>query len=243
MIALARLADIFVEVADTLVDDFDLIEFLHTVTVHAVEVSGETAAGVLIADHHGRLQHVGASSESARLIELSQLQNAEGPCLDSFNRNEVVVVPDLASATERWPRFTAAATAAGFRSVHAFPLRLRNQIIGAINVFGSEPRDWTANERKIIQGLANIAAISLIQEQALERAELVNEQLQGALNSRIIIEQAKGAVARVLNLTPEEAFLIIRKHARDHQQPLTSLAQQLVTDPSTIEQLGPRTAS
>lgn len=237
MIEIERLADIFVDIADTLVDDFDLLEFLHDVALHVVEVSGASAAGVLFADHHGRLQHVGASSEDARLLELFQLQNVEGPCLDCSTTGQPIAVPDLAREGGRWPRFVPEALAAGFRSVHAFPLRLRSQVIGAVNVFGADSREWSDSERKVIQGLADVTAIALIQEQAAARAELVNEQLQGALNSRIVIEQAKGAVARTLDTTPEQAFQAIRRHARGSQLGLADLAHRLVTDPAAMRDL------
>jgi GAF domain-containing protein len=237
MIAIERLADVFVEIADTLVGDFDLIEFLHGVAVHAVEVSEETAAGVLLTDHRGRLQHVGASREDVRLLELFQLQNSEGPCLDCYNSGEPVTVPDLGAEALRWPRFATAALEAGFHSVHAFPLRLRKQVIGAVNVFGAQRREWAASEHKIVQALADVAAIALIQEQAIARAEVVQEQLQGALNSRIAIEQAKGAVARTLGITPERAFEAMRQHARDQRRTITEVAHDLVADPDAANEL------
>lgn len=238
MIAAERLADIFVEVADTLVEDFDLVEFLHRVAALVVEASGEAAAGILLTDHHGRLRYVGASREEARLFELFELQNVEGPCLDCASQGQPIGVADLTMATTRWPRFAPEAGAAGFRSVYAFPLRLRSHTIGAINVLGVDPRVWTEAERKVVQGLADVAAIALIQEQASARADLLNEQLQSALNSRVIIEQAKGAVARTLAVTPAEAFQVIRAYAREHRRPLSDLAQELVTDSDAIGRLG-----
>ena len=130
-----RLSEIFVEVADTLVDEFDIIEFLHMVADRVAGLVDARSVGMLLADQRGQLQFMAASEESVRLLELFQLQNDEGPCLDAFRTARPVVNADLGTAAERWPRFAPRATADGFRSVHAFPLRLRNEVIGALNVY------------------------------------------------------------------------------------------------------------
>lgn len=192
---------------------------------------------MLLVDQHGRLRHVGASSEDARLVELFQLQQEEGPCLDSFTSGVSVAAPDLGEAQGRWPRFAEAALAGGFRSVHAFPLRLRDQVIGAVNLFGAEPRVLTAEEQSVVQALANVATIALVQEQAIARAEVVNEQLQVALNDRAVVEQAKGAVARLLGVSPDVAFEVIDDHARRRDEGLSALARRLLTDPSAMAEL------
>ena len=232
-----QLADVFVEVADTLVADFDLIEFLHLVAGHAAEFSGGAAAGVVLSDHSGNLHHVGASSEDARLLELFQLQNAEGPCLDAFRSGRPVFVLDLVQEAERWPVFAPRAIAAGMTSIFAFPMRLRDRVIGGLNVFHTERQEIGAAEERLLQALADMATISLIQEQAVARAEVLTEQLQVALNSRIVIEQAKGAVARTFNVTVDEAFEMLRGHARTSRRRLTDLAHDVVTSPSGPEQL------
>lgn len=237
MIAIERLADVFVDVADTLVEGYDLVGFLHELTLHAVEVGAATAAGVLLVDQRSRLHHVGASSEDVRLVELFQLQQDEGPCLDCFTSGDAVAVPDLGEATGRWPRFTEAALAGGFRSVHAFPLRLRDQVIGALNLFDAEPRVLSAAEQAVVQALANVATIALIHEQALTRTEVVNEQLQVALNERVVVEQAKGAVARLLGVTTDKAFEVISDLARQRGEGLSVLARRLVTDPDARSEL------
>lgn len=237
MTAIERLADVFVEVADTLVADFDLIEFLHSVAGHAAELTGGTTVGLVLADEQSNLHHMGASDESARLLELVQLQDSEGPCLDCFNSGQAVVNADLAAASDRWPSFAPQAVAAGFLSVHAFPMRLRDRVIGAVNVFGRQPTKLAEQEARVIQALADVATIALIQEQAIARAEVLNEQLQAALNSRIVIEQAKGAIAGTLGINVDDAFDALRRSARRARVPLTEFARELVTSPERIASL------
>jgi GAF domain-containing protein len=237
MTAIERLADVFVEVADTLVADFDLIEFLHSVAGHAAELTGGTTVGLVLADEQSHLHYMGASDGSARLLELVQLQDAEGPCLDCFNTGQAVVNADLANAADRWPSFVPQALEAGYRSVHAFPMRLRDRVIGAVNVFGRQPTRLADQEIRIIQALADVATIALMQEQAIARAEVLNEQLQSALNSRVVIEQAKGAIAGTLGISMDDAFDVLRGNARRARVPLTEFARELVTGPERIADL------
>jgi GAF domain-containing protein len=201
-----RLASIFVEVADTLVDEFDLLDFLHMLTDRARSLVDAAAAGLMLADERGRLEFMAGSDENVRLIELFQLQNDQGPCLEAYRTGQPVINVDLASAAGRWPGFAPRASEAGFRSVHAFPLRLRSQVIGALNIFGNTAGgDFGAADVPIMQALADVATIGLMQERAIRRSEALTEQLQGALNSRIIIEQAKGALAQVQDVSVDEA--------------------------------------
>jgi GAF domain-containing protein len=228
-----RLAKIFVEVADTLVDEFDLIDFLHMLTARTADLVNATAAGLLLADQRGRLEFMAASDENTALLELFQVQNHEGPCLDAFHTAAPVVNADLRAATARWPRFAPRATSAGFRSVHAFPLRLRSEVIGALNVFGAEAGGGLDDaDVLIVQALADVAAIGLLQERAIRRGEILTEQLQGALNSRVVIEQAKGAVAQAYGIGVDEAFRLIRGFARSNNRRLGEVAQAVVSDPA-----------
>jgi hypothetical protein len=234
-----RLASTFVEMSDTLVDEFDIVDFLHTLTVRTVDLVGATAAGLLLADQRGRLEFMAASDENARMLELFQLQSSEGPCLDAFRTAAPVVNADLRTATARWPRFAPRATAAGFQSVHAFPLRLRTEVIGALNVFGTDAGTGTGStldtaDVPIVQALADVATIALLQERSIRRGEVLAEQLQGALNSRIAIEQAKGAVAQANNVGVDEAFLLLRDHARRTNRRLGEVAQAIFTDPAGV---------
>ena len=228
-IEIERLATVFVEVADTLVADFDLIEFLHSVAGHATDITGGGAAGVLLTGGDGTLHHVGASSEDARLLELFQIQNDEGPCLDCCRTGQPVVVPDLEQVRDRWPSFVPRALAAGMGSVHAFPMRLRDRVIGGLNVFQAHRQELADEEVRVLQALADMATIALIQEQAVSRAEVLTEQLQVALNSRIVVEQAKGAIARTFDITVDEAFALLRAHSRSTRRRLTHVAHEVVT--------------
>ncbi len=177
MIRIERLADVFVDVADTLVTDFDVIDFLHTVAAHAAEITGTSAAGLMLSDADGRLHYMGASNEEVGLLELFQVQNDEGPCLDCYRTGEAVIEIDLAQDPPRWPAFAPRALATGIRSVHAFPMRVRDRVIGALNVFGADPGSLSADEARVVQALADVATIAILQERALHQAEILTEQL------------------------------------------------------------------
>lgn len=234
MISTGRTSDLFVEVADTLVDEFDLLDFLHTVARHAAEITSSTAVGLMLADHDGVLRPMAASSEDARLLELFQSQHNEGPCLDTFHTGDEVPDIDIAASAERWPEFVRRAVGLGFQSAHCFPLRLRDQVIGALNVFRDVPVFLDHDERRVARALTDIATIALMQERALRRAEQVTEQLQFALNSRVVIEQAKGALARTQGSDVDQAFTTLRDHARRHRTKLTDLARRVLEDPAEL---------
>jgi GAF domain-containing protein len=231
MIAVDRLAEVFVEVADTLVDDFDVIEFLESLTRHTAEVSDTASAGLLLTDPHGQLQYMASSSTSVKLLELFQLQYQEGPCLDCFRTGTAVVNSNLHQAGERWPLFAPRAVEAGFQSVHAFPLRHRQKVIGALNLFSTDVGDLKPTDVRIIQCLADIATIGLLQERTIRSAEILTEQLQSALNSRITIEQAKGVLARTHGVGVDAAFDLMRGYARSNNLRLSDVARAVVTDP------------
>jgi GAF domain-containing protein len=236
-----RLAKTFVEVSDTLVDEFDLIDFLHTLTVRTVDLVGATAAGLLLADQRGRLEFMAASDENTRLLELFQVQSSEGPCLDAYRTGTPVLNADLRTATARWPQFAPRATAAGFRSVHAFPLRLRTEVIGALNVFGTDSNSaLDIADAPVVQALADVATIALLQERTIRRGEVLSEQLQGALNSRIAIEQAKGAIAQANDVSVDEAFTLLRDYARRNNRRLSEVAQTIFRDPGGVAMITPR---
>jgi transcriptional regulator with GAF, ATPase, and Fis domain len=229
-----RLAEVFVEAADTLVDDFDVIEFLQMLTVRTSELVAVPAVGLLLADGRGRLQLMAASDEATRLLELFQLQHNEGPCLDAFITKAPVVNADLRSADDRWPTFAPRAAAGGFRSVHALPLRMRSIVIGALNLFGSEFHTLEPADVAIVQSLADVATIGLLQQAAIRRGEILTEQLQHALNSRVVIEQAKGVLAKVHGIDVDAAFELLRRYARSHNRKLGELARLVVTEPLQV---------
>ena len=222
-----ELADVLVELADTLVDDFDVIDFLHVLTQRSVQLLDVSAAGLLLTNAQGTLQVVAASTERTRLLELFQLQTDQGPCVDCFRSGTPVSVADLASAG-RWPRFTAAAAEVGFAAVHAVPMRLRQEVIGALNFFGIDPGALDAGKLRMGQALADVATIGLLQQRAIHRRDVLSEQLQTALNSRVTIEQAKGVLAERLQVDMDRAFEILRTHSRNHNRRLSELAQAVV---------------
>jgi transcriptional regulator with GAF, ATPase, and Fis domain len=225
-----RLAETFVELADTLVAGYDLMEFLQTLTERCVELLEVNAAGLLLADAGSGLQVVAASAEQARLIELFQIQLNEGPCLDSYRVGQAVIVSDIRTEPDaaRWPRFAAAAHAAGFAAVHAIPMRLRDEVIGTMNLFSTAPGGLAPAVARAARTLVDVATIGILQERAIHQQELVASQLQVALNSRVVIEQAKGILAERLQTTPDEAFLLLRRYARNHNHPLTQLATDVI---------------
>jgi GAF domain-containing protein len=224
MISTEHLSDLFVDVADTLVADFDVVDFLTSLCEHATLVSGADAVGIMLTDHRGELRFMAASNDAGRSLEMLQLQLGEGPCLDCVRTKQPVVNTDLALAADSWPTFAPHAIEAGFQSVHAFPMRLRDQAIGALNLFSTRQMQFEPDEARIVQSLADVATIGILQERSIARAEALTEQLQGALNSRIVIEQAKGALARIEGITVDEAFERLRERARSSRQRLVDVA-------------------
>jgi GAF domain-containing protein len=223
-----RLASVFVELADTLVAGFDVIDFLHTLTERSVELLQADAAGLILVDPQGKLHVLASTTDQARVLELFELQNSEGPCLDCFTTGQPVVNIDLAEVEARWPRFQAATTAAGFRSVHALPLRLRGQVIGAMNLFCRDRSNLSKDDIAVGQALSDVATIGLLQERTVRHGEIVAEQLQGALNSRILIEQAKGVLAERSGAGVDEAFAVLRAYARRNGRHLSAVAAAVI---------------
>jgi GAF domain-containing protein len=211
-----------------------MIDFLHVLTERCVQLLGVSAAGLLLTDEQDTLQVVAASSERTRLLELFQLQTDQGPCVDCFRTGRPVSVADLPSAG-RWPRFTAAAADAGFAAVHALPMRLRTEIIGALNFFDTDPGALDAGKLRVGQALADVATIGLLQHRAISQRDTLTEQLQTALNSRVLIEQAKGMVAERLHLDMAEAFVLLRGTARSHNRRLSDLATAIVNGSEQIQ--------
>jgi GAF domain-containing protein len=228
MISTEHLSDLFVDIADTLVDDFDLIDFLVTLCEHAALVSGADAVGLVLADQHGELQFMASSNDAGMALELFQLQTSEGPCLDCFRTKEAVVNADIAHAMSLWPHFAPMAIEAGFHSVHAFPMRLREQAIGALNLFCVAEMRFEPADVRVVQSLADVATIAILQERSISRAEALTEQLQGALNSRIVIEQAKGALSRIEKVSVDEAFELMRRRARSQRRRLVDVAEAVL---------------
>lgn len=221
----ASLIRSFVDMADTLVDDYDVIDLLTGLADHCVELLSASAAGVMLASPEGELRLVASSNEAMRILEVFELQAQEGPCLDAFRTGERVAHESLLAGTGRWPRFSVAALDAGFQSVFALPLRLRDITVGALNLFHIEQTPMDETDVVVAQGFADLATISILQHRAATEAQHLNEQLSQALTSRVIIEQAKGVISERSGMGLPEAFSLLRGYARRNNRRLTDVAQ------------------
>jgi GAF domain-containing protein len=240
----AMLARTLVELADTLVADFDVVELLTRLTDRCVEVLEVGAAGLMLAGPDGELRVMASSSEAMRVLELFELQAKEGPCLECYRSGKAVMDRDLATPTSRWPRFAAETVAAGFRSVQALPMRLRGTVIGALNLFHFGAGEMPQADVDGAQALADVATIAILQHRASLEAQVINQQLHHALNSRIVIEQAKGMVAERASLNMEQAFAALRAYARNHNRRLVDVAEAIISGSLAPSALGsaPRAA-
>jgi hypothetical protein len=223
-----QVREAFIELTDTLVTDFDITGFLERLAGRCAELLGVSACGVMLADHLGVLTLVAASAAEARLAELADLQGAEGPCLDAYRAGAAIQQSDLRRPGQAWPAFAAAARAAGFAAVHALPMRLRDETLGAMSLFSAVPGALTEDTIALGQALADAATIGILHQRALARHELVAEQLQSALSSRVVIEQAKGFLAERLDVSVDVAFGLLRGYARDHNRKLADVAVDVV---------------
>jgi GAF domain-containing protein len=233
----AMLARTLVELADTLVADFDVVELLTLLTDRCVEMLDVGAAGIMLAAADGDLRLMASSSEAMRLLELFELQAREGPCVDCFRTGEPVVNQDLASVGGLWPRFAPEAVTAGFHSVHALPMRLRGVVLGALNLFHVAPGQMCEPDVEAAQALADVATIALLQHRASLESQALNEQLNSALNTRVLIEQAKGMVAERERLNMEQAFSRLRNHARNHNLRLADVARAVIASTLAASEL------
>jgi transcriptional regulator with GAF, ATPase, and Fis domain len=228
MDGLQRLTQVFVELADTLVEQFDVLDFLQTLADRSVEVLEADESGLMLADERGELALMASTSERVRVLELFELQVRQGPCRDCFATGEQLVNVVLDEERPRWPEFAPAALGAGFAVTHALPLRLRGRIIGALNLFTSARTTLDADAVAVGQAMADVATIGLLHERTLHEQTVLSQQLQVALHSRVLIEQAKGMLAARAGVPVEEAFARMRAHARHHGLALTTVAQAVV---------------
>jgi transcriptional regulator with GAF, ATPase, and Fis domain len=232
-----EITEAFVSLTSALATGYDVVDLLSTLTSTCASLLDVDAAGLLLADASGVLHVLAASSENTRHLETFQVQRAEGPCLDCYTSGSPVSVPDLSVETERWPQFVAAARTVGFRSVHAVPMRLREATLGAMGLFGAGVGLLNDADLRLGQALADVASVALIHDKTAADSATVNEQLQTALTSRVIIEQAKGVLARQGDLDMDQAFAALRRYSRDHNQRLAYLAQQIVTRATPADQI------
>jgi transcriptional regulator with GAF, ATPase, and Fis domain len=217
--------DAFVALATSLADGVEVVELLSSLAEDTTRLLDVASTGILLADPRGVLHVVAASSEAMRDLEIFQLQRDQGPCLDCFHSGMPVAVPDLGAEAVRWPMFVPAAAEAGFVSVHALPIRLRDQVLGAVGLFGSRTGVLAEDDLRLGQALAYVAAVALVQEKASNDQDLINAQLQTALDSRVLLEQAKGVLAQRGGLDMDGAFTVLRGYSRDHNLRLTDVAR------------------
>jgi GAF domain-containing protein len=219
----------FATLADTLVAGFDVVDLLQTLVESCERMLDITAAGILLINEDGELEVVASTSEAARLVELMQLSADAGPCVVSFTSGAVVSVPDIRNAPPGWARFREAAAEQGFASVYALPLRLRETTIGALNLLRSTVGELDATDIRIATALADVATIGILHERAIVESDRVREQLSQALQSRIVIEQAKGVISHLHSISTDNAFTVLRTYARSHRLLLSDVAHRVVT--------------
>jgi GAF domain-containing protein len=233
----ARVSAAFVTLADTLTTNFDVVDLLHTLVEECAGILNVEAGGLMLADAEGHLQLMTSTSESADLVEIMQLGASAGPCIDCFTTGTVVSVPDIQHSGGRWPAFQKAALQQGFHSAHATPMKLRGQIIGTMNLFNTTRGAVSPRDSAIAQALTDVATIGILQERLIREGHLVADQLHSALDTRIIIEQAKGVIAHSLSLEMPNAFTVLRSYARNNNLTIRSVAEQISYRTLTVEAL------
>jgi GAF domain-containing protein len=224
----ALVCSTLIELADNLLDDFDAVDLLTLLATRCVDLLDVTTAGVMLVAPEGDLRCVASSSETMRSMELFELQTREGPCLDSFRLKERIVAETPDTLKLRWPRFGREAVRAGYKSAYAFPMRLREQHVGSLNIFRSMHGSMTSEDLLAAQAFADMASITILQQRFTFEARLLNRQLTSALTSRAILEQAKGVLVGRRGLKVEEAFTWMRHHARNNNVKLAVVAQDIV---------------
>jgi transcriptional regulator with GAF, ATPase, and Fis domain len=224
-----RLLETFVTLADTLVDQYDIIDFLQTLAECCVDLVDVSAAGIMLADETGELRHAACSTEQMRFVELMELQLEEGPCFDAFQDQVPVVCRSAQDAAARWPKFAPRAKAGGFSGYSAVPMRLRTQVIGALNLFSFDEIALSDSDIKVVQAMADVATIGILHERLIRDATAFSTQLKVALESRVVIEQAKGIIAEHKKISVDEAFEQIRSFARSHNRLLSDTAREIIT--------------
>jgi transcriptional regulator with GAF, ATPase, and Fis domain len=222
------LAASFVSLADTLVVGYDVVDLLQNLVDTCATVLDAAAVGLLLADEDGVLEVVASTSERSRLLEILQLREGLGPCVECYSTGAVVSIPDVRLMRPDWVLFQEGALEQGFLSVHAVPLRLRGFTLGALNLFRETAGALNTEDAAAAQALADVATIGIVHERALRQSEVTREQLQRALDSRVVIEQAKGVIAQSRGIDMNEAFVMLRAYARTNSLPLGEVARRVV---------------
>lgn len=218
----------FVRLADTLVRDYDVVDMLHVLVERCANLLDATDAGILLPDADGVLSVVASTSERGHLIGLLQLSAEEGPCVDAYESGQLITVESIASTYARWPRFATEAAGLGYASTHAIPMRLRDQTVGSLNLYRDAPGALNEDDAVTAQALADVATIAVLQHRHQRESDLARVQLQGALDSRVVIEQAKGVLSFAHNISTDDAFTQLRSLARNSGRFLTDVAREVV---------------
>lgn len=235
-----RLGGALATLAETLTSDYDVVQLLHTVMIECVDLVDAQAAGLLLKNAQGELELVASTSEAASFVEVMQLNGGDGPCVEAARTGATISIADLEEASGDWATFRDAALVEGFHSVHAVPLRIRSDVIGAMGLYRERRGDLNGAEAAVARALANLASIGILQERAIRESGMVTEQLQRALDSRVLIEQAKGVVAASADLDMEDAFRLLRAHARKNNLKLHTVARRVVDRSLVLDATGRR---
>lgn len=218
-----------VELSDTLIDDFDIIEFLHRLCTYSVELLDVDAAGVILVDDEDRLTVLAASNGDIEVLNLFQIEHGQGPALTAYHSRQPVLARSKEVLLDRWPIFGESVTR-NFASVYALPMRLRGDALGALNLYGRRPDILTHDDIPLSQALADIATIGLLQQQTIRKAHELSDQLQHALDSRTTIEQAKGKYRERYHVDAGVAFEALRSYSRSNNMKLVSVAEAFLND-------------
>lgn len=221
----SRISAAFVKLADTLMADYDVVDLLDTLLLECTQILDTDAGGLMLVDALGNLQVIASTSEQADFVELMQLNAGAGPCIECFTTGEAVSVADIDEFGTQWPQFRAAALQKGFHSVHATPMRLRGEILGTMNLFSTQVGELNPRDVAVAQALTDVATIGILQERSIRETGIVAEQLQRALDSRILIEQAKGVLSQTASIGMDDAFAMLRRYARNSNLSLRAVAE------------------
>jgi GAF domain-containing protein len=230
----ARLNAAFVKLADTLTDDYDVVDLLHSLVAESTAIFDTHAGGLMLAGIDGKLKLVASTGEKADLVEMMQLDTGKGPCMDCFLSGEPVGVADIENAAGDWPEFQAEALKQGFRSLYATPMRLRGEVIGTLNLMSTRVGILNSRDAEAAQALTDVATIGILQERLIHERGIVAEQLQRALDSRILIEQAKGVLSEIGGISVDQAFENMRGYARSNNLRLHDVAERVVDRSITL---------
>lgn len=223
-----RVTTTFIQLADTLTSEYDVSDFLEMLVDRCGEIFEITAAGVLVEAHDGNLQLVAATSEDMEVLERAEIEHGEGPCLEAYREGQQVCAGDLTAEFARWPNVAPLAVDIGYLAAHAFPLRLRADRIGALNLYRDRVGEFGDEDVQLAQAFADMATIGLLQERAVGAADVRSQQLQRALDSRLLIERAKGTLAERAGISTDEAFHRIRDHARSSHERVGAVCERVL---------------